>query len=156
MRWTIVFLFATYVTVIYAQTWTGTFTVDSACSTFSCCCVSNQMVITSPASSVLFLNTTLTGVCYGMTSFTGNITYPTGYTITQSLYTITLLITLSSNSSTISITSSAGPSCSSGAVRLVTMVATSTVRSDAIRQYANANKSFILPFFIIIISALKL
>jgi hypothetical protein len=132
MHWTIILLLTTCIITVHSQTWSGTCIVNSTCDTTYCCFLSNQIILTILSSNTLGFNTSLNGALWlGQTSYSNQITYPTGYTSTISVSFITLTFTLSSDSSTLTITSSLVSSCSTKAVREVIVIETTTVHSDA-------------------------
>ena len=132
MRWIIAFFFVTSFVVVQSQTWVGSYTPDSSCNVNQCCCISNKMIITQPASNTISFNTSLAGVCFGQTSYGGDVTYSGGYSISISNSLVTLVITLSSDSNSLTITSSMGSACTVGAVRDATTAAASTVSNPAV------------------------
>ncbi len=173
MCWATIFVTAACFMTVHSQTWNGTFIPDSACNTGTCCCVSSEIIITRPTSSLLAFNGSLNGVCLGRTSFSSTAAYPNGYTVSITISIVTLGITLSNDSNTLTIANSLSSSCTVIAVRqvttvttvtpvttvttvttitpvtavtTVTTVTTSTVRSNAVRQYINIIMLFYLVF----------
>jgi hypothetical protein len=123
--------------------------------------LSNSIALSSPSSSILVFNTSLTGsYCGGYTSYSAQGTYPTGYTSTITILIVTLNVVLSGDSNTLTITSSLGSSCGVTAFREFpivqinsTMVTSTTVHSNAAvaEQYVNILILFILAFLSVII-----
>jgi hypothetical protein len=138
MRWIILLLLTNYVITVHSQTWAGTFTLNSTCDTNTCCCLSNTLQLTAVSSTILAFNTSLAGIlCEGLTSYSGQGTYPTGYTNTISVSIITLTMTLSNDSSMISITSSLGAACNVTGFREDIIVSTTTAASVFTNSSAN-------------------
>jgi hypothetical protein len=156
MHWIIIFLFASFWTAVYSQTWNGTYNVDSTCNVDDCCCLSNQIIITGSTSNSFAFNTSLNGMCLGETSYSGEFADPIGYTVTLTIstvtLTITLTITLSNDSSTLTVTNSLGSSCGVEAIRQGTIVETSTIHSNAVRLYVHIIMLCSLTFFSIVMS----
>jgi hypothetical protein len=109
----------------------------------------------------------LTGtLCLENTYYVGEITYPSGYTTTLTISIITLNVNLSSDSTSLTITSPLGRSCDIQAVRDVSIVETTsitttsvmvtsgtTVHSNAVaEQYINILMLFSLAFLSVVIS----
>jgi hypothetical protein len=99
----------------------------------------------------------LTGsLCQDKTSYAGQLNYPTGYTTTVTISTITLNIVLSGDSNILTITSSLGSSCGAEAFRefpIVETTSTTTIRSNAAvaEQYVNILILFSLAFLSVLI-----
>lgn len=117
MRYTIAIFFLAYFPTALSQTWVGTFTVQPGCDINQCCCLSNQIQITQPTTGKLFFNASLTGYCFGQTSYSGQVDNPNGYSITAGNTLVTLGISLSSDSKNLTITNSMGSSCTTTATR---------------------------------------
>ncbi len=106
---------------IHSQIWNGTFIINSACDTTSCCCLVDSIVFTQPSSDMLSWSTDLSGdLCAGEMLYRSIGPYPTGYTLSSELITgsntTDLTMTLSNDSNMLTITSSS-PSCGATAVR---------------------------------------
>jgi hypothetical protein len=125
MQPTLIFLvMASVIGAAQSQTWTGTYTADSSCSTSVCCCLSGSVVLTSSSTNTYTVNSPVSGVC-SISTFTGTA-YTSGYTgwLIVSMSNDTL--TLSSDSKTITVTNTMSPACSGKGVK-----------SGAIKQHAN-------------------
>jgi hypothetical protein len=107
----------TLLTGAQSQTWTGTFNITPSCDTAHCCCFSGQLVMTQSTSSTLSLTTGLSGLCFGQSTMSITIPYPTGYTSSLGLVDQLLSLTLSSDSNTITITNNLIPQCNENSVR---------------------------------------
>ncbi|CAF4176756.1 unnamed protein product [Adineta steineri] len=73
------FLVASVIGTVQSHTWAGTYIPDSTCSTSACCCLSGQVVVTSASANTYTVNSGTTGVCGGVTTFTGTA-HTDGYT----------------------------------------------------------------------------
>ena len=123
----VLFLLFSVIAVAKSQTWTGTYSAaGSTCSTSACCCFSGTMTISQSSSSTLLVTSGLSGVCSGSSSTSFSVSTPSGYTTTISLGSSSLLLTLSSDSRTITATNSANSACSG-----------SVTKSGTIRQHAS-------------------
>ncbi|CAF1147498.1 unnamed protein product [Rotaria sordida] len=106
--------------IVHAQVWEGNFTADSSCDTSQCCCLSGQIVISHPESASISFYASLTGMCFGLTDYSGTSDYPSGYIISVAIAFITLTIKLSNDSNYIDIDNSLGAACSVHAARDIT------------------------------------
>ena len=121
-------IFLLMVSVIGAarsQSWAGTYTADSSCDTSSCCCMSGQVVVTSSSANVYTVTSGASGQCNGTTTFSGTLS-TSGYTESMVVGTDTDILTLSSDSHTVTVTDSMNPACSGKGVK-----------NGAIKQHAN-------------------
>jgi hypothetical protein len=133
MRWIIIFLFASFWPAVYSQTWIGTYNISSTCDTATCCCITNQVLITPSSQNYFGFNISLAGTCYGLTSYSANVADPNSYTVTTSISIITLTIQLSSDSSTLTISNSYSASCDAVAVREAAIVQTTIVQTASVQ-----------------------
>ncbi len=118
-------LIASMIGAAQSQTWAGTYTADSSCSTSVCCCLSGQVVVTSVSTNIYSVSSGLSGVCNGVSTFSGTA-YTSGYTGTLAVVSNTDTLTLSSDSKTITVTNALYPACSGKGVK-----------SGSIKQHAN-------------------
>lgn len=107
----------TLLTGVQSQIWTGTFNITPSCNTAYCCCFSGQLVMTQPVTSTLSITTGLDGLCFGLSTFSIIIPYPTGYTSSVALISQLLSLTLGSDSNTITITNNLIPQCNGNSIR---------------------------------------
>jgi hypothetical protein len=121
----ILLLIASVIGAAQSQTWTGTYTADSSCSTSSCCCLSGQIVVTSVSTNIYSVSSSVSGICGSATTFSGTA-YTSGYTGTIVVVGNTDTLTLSSDSKTITVTNTLYPVCSGKGVK-----------SGSIKQHAN-------------------
>ncbi|CAF3401182.1 unnamed protein product [Rotaria socialis] len=115
-----------YLVTVYSETWAGTYTVTTTCNVVICCCASDIIVITQEAPTVLILNVSLTGLCFGQTSYNSAVPNPTGYSVDIKLGPFTIEVTLSADSNNLTIINSMQPSCTIQAARTATTSSTST------------------------------
>ncbi|CAF2074161.1 unnamed protein product [Rotaria magnacalcarata] len=137
MFWATLLLSIIYLVTVYSQTWTGTYTVTTTCNVVICCCASDRIVITQQTPTVLILHVSLTGLCFGQTSYNSAVPNPTGYSADITLGIFTLEVTLSADSNKLTITDPMGVSCTTQAAREATtsmssIAYTTIVISDAI------------------------
>ena len=131
MYWILLLLLTNYIITVDSQNWAGTFILDSNCDTNSCCCLSDALQLTPVSSSILAFNASLTGaLCAGQTVYSGQGAYPTGYVNSISVSIIRLLMTLSRDSSMLTLSSSLGAACNTNGVRQ-TMGGSTTVATTA-------------------------
>jgi hypothetical protein len=121
----IVLLVASVIGAAQSQTWAGTYTINSGCSTSSCCCLTGQVTVTSTSTNTYSYSSPVTGICFGATTASGTFT-ASGYTGSATILGQAFTLSLSSNSQTITINNGAYPACSG-----------SGVRSGAIKQHSN-------------------
>lgn len=127
MHWIIFFVLTSYAVTVHSQTWTGVFNIDSSCETESCCCLSNQIVMTRPTTDTISFNVSLAGTfCMGTTSYSGTADYPTEYMISVEVSIITITFELNDESTMLTISSSLGDQCTSYATRVVTSTSSTT------------------------------
>jgi hypothetical protein len=127
-----------------SQTWTGTYTVGSGCSTAICCCLSGQMVVTSSSTNYYTVTVPISGQCGNYTTFSTSATL-TGYTGSVTMLGNPFLLTLSSNSQTITATNTLYSACSGTATK-----------SGAIKQHANIIMLFAIALVGMAMSASKM
>lgn len=108
-----------------SQTWTGTFTADSQCSTSICCCLSGKVTLLNSTSSSYTVGSSLSGVCGGLTLFAGTA-YVSGYSGWIMFGSTNDTLVLSSDSNTITLTNPTTSACSGSATR-----------SSAIKDHVN-------------------
>jgi len=121
----IVLLVASVIGAAQSQTWAGTYTVNSGCSTSACCCLSGQVTVTSIATNTYSFSSPVSGVCLGATTASGNASV-SGYSGSTTILGQAFTLSLSSNSQTITANNVASPQCSGTATK-----------SAAIKQHAN-------------------
>ena len=127
MYWIIFVIFTSYIVTVHSQTWVGAYNLDTSCSTASCCCLSNQIVITRPTTDTIAFNTSLSGaLCMGFMTYDGEGEYPSGYSISISISIVTMTITLSEDSNSLAITSTLGAACSTNGARVAGSSSTTT------------------------------
>jgi len=136
MKSTLIFVLAlSIIGMVQSQTWAGTYKADSSCSTSSCCCLIGQVVVTSSSTNVYAVSSSVSGVCWGLTTFIGTA-YTSGYTGWMLVGGDKVTLALSSDSSTITVTSSVLPICSGKGVK-----------SNGIKQHSNIIVMFVLTLF---------
>ena len=118
-------LVAAVIGVAQSQTWAGTYTADSSCSTSVCCCLSGQVLVTSASTNSYTVTSSLSGVCGSYTTFSGTA-YTSGYTGWMLVVSNNDTLALSSDSRTLTVTNTANSACSGKGVK-----------SGAIKQHAN-------------------
>lgn len=124
---------ATYIFVMMAsiigaaqsQSWAGTYTVNSGCSTSTCCCLSGQVTVASTSTNTYSFSSPVSGACSGATTASGSFT-ASGYTGSATLLSQAFTLSLSSDSKTITATNVGSPACSGTATK-----------SAAIKQHSN-------------------
>ena len=104
---------------VQAQTWVGSYTVDSTmCDRTQCCCFSGTVTLTRPSTSVLSVSSGLSGNQCGNTSvFTYDGVYPSGYMTTLGQYSGAMIVTLSTDSKTITAVNPSNTACNGKAVK---------------------------------------
>jgi hypothetical protein len=146
-------LIASMIGAAQSQNWTGTYTVNSGCSTASCCCLCGQVVVTSSSTYYYTVTSPVSGVCGGATTSSGSF-YAIGYTGLATILGNSLSLTLSSNSQTITATNLNYASCSGSATKSGT--ATVGCTSGAIKQHANIIMLFAIALVGMAMSASKM
>lgn len=140
MQPTLIFLLvASVISTAQSQTWAGTYTADSSCSTSSCCCLTGQVTVTSLSTNTYTVSSSVTGICSGLTTYSSTA-YTNGYTGWIMFGTNNDTLALSSDSKTITVTNSLFPACSGKGVK-----------SGAIKQHVN----LIMLFSIVLIGIMK-
>jgi hypothetical protein len=125
MQQTFIFLLiASVIGVAQSQTWIGSYTADSSCSTSICCCLSGQVMVASSSTNVYSVTSGVSGLC-SASSFTGTA-YTSGYTGWMVVASNNDTLTLSSDSHTITVTNPVTSACSGKGVK-----------SGAIKQHTN-------------------
>ncbi|CAF4264188.1 unnamed protein product, partial [Adineta steineri] len=137
------FLVASVIGTVQSQTWAGTYIADSTCSTSACCCLSGQVVVTSASANTYTVNSGTSGVCGGVTTFTGTA-HTDGYTGWM-VVTDNNTLTLSSDSNTINVISPSNAACSGQGVK-----------SGVIKQHPNIIMLLAICLISMMMSALKL
>ncbi|CAF0951443.1 unnamed protein product [Adineta steineri] len=137
------FLVASVIGTVQSQTWAGTYTPDSTCSTSACCCLSGQVVVTSASANTYTVNSGTNGVCGGVNTFTGTA-HTDGYTGWM-VVTDNNTLTLSSDSNTINVISPSNAACSGQGVK-----------SGVIKQHPNIIMLFTISLISMMMSALKM
>ncbi len=124
----LVFLF---IGSVQSQNWDGTYTHDTSCSTASCCCLSGQVVVTTPSTGSVSFTTGLSATsCGGVPSYTTSMSTPSGYVATLNIGFFALTFTLDSSSSFINVSSiQAGATCNSFLTKSITATTTATSKS---------------------------
>ncbi|CAF1030225.1 unnamed protein product [Adineta steineri] len=102
---------ATVIGAVQSQSWAGTYTPDSSCSTSTCCCLSGQAVVKSLSTNSYTVNSGASGICYGATTFT-SILYTSGYAGSMMVNADNDTLSLSSDSRNITVTNPTHPACS--------------------------------------------
>ncbi|CAF1013619.1 unnamed protein product [Adineta steineri] len=113
-------LMATVIGAAQSQSWAGTYTPDSSCSTSTCCCLSGQAVVTSLSTNSYMVNSGASGVCGGVTTFTG-ILYTSGYVGSMMVNADNDTLSLSSDSRNITVTNPTHSACSGKGYKSGTM-----------------------------------
>jgi hypothetical protein len=138
-------LIASMIGAAQSQNWAGTYTVNSGCSTSSCCCLSGQLVVTSTSTNYYSVNSPVSGVCFGATTYSVSNVYLPGYSGSVTSNGASFTLTLSSNSQTITAVNTQYPSCSGTATK-----------SGAIKQHANIIMLFAITLVGMAMSASKM
>jgi hypothetical protein len=123
----VIFLVFLFIGSVQSQNWLGTYTPDTSCSTASCCCLSGQIVVSTPSTGFSSFTTGLSGgaLCGGYPAYTTNMSTPTGYVATLTISSITLTFTLDSSSSFINVSSTqSGFTCDSFLTKSITATTT--------------------------------
>ena len=136
-------LMASIIGAVQSQTWTGTYTADSSCSTSVCCCLAGQVKVTSISTNTYWVTSSTSGTC-GVMTFTGTA-YTSGYTGWMVVGSDNDTLTLSSDSNTITVTNPVTSACSGKGVK-----------SGAIKQHVNVMILFGLVLIGIILSSSKM
>jgi hypothetical protein len=126
-------LIASVIGAAQAQTWTGTYTVNTGCSTTICCCLSGQFVVTSTSTNYYTMTSPVSGQCNGATTSTVSNVYLSGYTGSAMLSGNYFTYTLSSDSKTITATNVNYTQCSGSATK-----------SGANKQHTNSLMLFVI------------
>ena len=125
MFWSTLFILTLCWTSVHCQNWVGNYTADTSCYMQACCCIGPDIQLTRPSADLIY-RVSLYGQCYGQTSYSTQTTYPTGYTVSITIISFTLTITLSADSNSMIITSSASSFCNENAIRNVIIQITTT------------------------------
>ncbi|CAF0849747.1 unnamed protein product [Adineta steineri] len=112
-------LVATVIGVAQSQSWAGTYTADSSCSTATCCCLSGHILVTSLSGNNYTISSSASGVC-NSTLFTGTL-YTNGYAGSIVMGVDNDTVSLSSDSLTINITDPINSTCSAKGIKSGTM-----------------------------------
>jgi hypothetical protein len=139
----IVLLLASFIGAAQSQTWAGTYTAGSSCSTSVCCCLSGQVVLTSSSTNVYTVTSGVSGVCGSASTFSGTA-YTSGYTGWMLVVGNNDTLTLSSNSQTITVTNPVSSACSG-----------TGTKSGAIKQHANIIMLFAIALIGMVMSVSK-
>ncbi|CAF0828225.1 unnamed protein product [Adineta ricciae] len=106
------FLFlASMLGLVQSQTWAGTYTTDNTCPTSSCCCLSGQVVVASASANTYSVNSPVSGVCSGATTYSGTL-YTSGFAGWMIVISGNNTVTLSSDSKVITVINWSNPLCS--------------------------------------------
>jgi hypothetical protein len=142
---TLIFLFMAFIIgAAQSQSWAGTYTAGSSCSTSACCCLSGQVVVTNSSTNTYTIISSLSGICYGLSTFSGTA-YMSGYTGWITFDGNNDTLTLSSDSRTIIVTNTMNSACSGNGVK-----------SGAIKQHANVIMLFAIALVCVAMSASKM
>ena len=104
-------LLASTLGLVHSQTWPGSYTTDNTCATPSCCCLSGQVVVASASANTYSVNSPVTGVCSGATTFSGTL-YTSGFSGWMIVVSGNNSVTLSSDSKVITVINWSNPLCS--------------------------------------------
>ena len=115
--------------VAHAQTWTGSYTIDSsACDPSLCCCPQGILVLAQPFASVLLVNCPVNGTfCFGQSSLATVAAYPTSYQSIMNVSGLVVEMDLSPDSQVINVTSKVIVPCTATAVKSKPAVSSSSV-----------------------------
>ena len=129
---TLFLLMTTVISAAQSQSWTGTYTPDSSCSTLVCCCLSGQAVVASSSANTYTVNSGASGACGGANSFTGTL-YTSGYVGSMMVGVDNDTVTLSSDSRTVTVTNPRIAACNGMGVK-----------NGAMTQHAHIMTLFVL------------
>jgi hypothetical protein len=116
-----------------AQTWAGTYAVDSTvCNDTQCCCFIGTIIFTHPKPSVLRIISELNGtLCFNLGFILLDLTYPSGFVASFGDGPEGLPIALSADSRTVTIDFPPTPVCNSKALRVSNLPTSTTVATTA-------------------------
>lgn len=97
--------------------WIGTFRMDNACDTRSCCCLTNQVTLSQVTNNQLQITGSVTGVCNGLSTVTLTPSMPTGFQALIQWSTETIRLQLGQDSSYISLVNIQHGLCSTTGLR---------------------------------------
>ncbi len=137
-------LVASIISAVQSQIWAGTYKADSSCNTTICCCLSGQVVLTNSSTNIYTVASSVSGVCGTATAFVGTA-YTSGYTGWLLVASNNDTLTLSSDSTTITVTNTVYPACSGKGVK-----------SGASKQHANIIMLFGIALVGVVMSSSKI
>jgi len=153
--------------MIQSQVWEGGFRTTAGCVQSSCCCPSSDIAVIDTGDTTLALNLTLAGtLCMGMTTlYQPNLPKPDGFSLTMTVSIVTFTVSLNSNSTVLTVSSTLGSQCTVvanriGAVPVMTTqgsnngqaTTTQSQGSSAAQKYVNPSILFYLSFVCLIIN----
>ena len=105
-------------TTATTPSWIGTFRMDNACDTRSCCCLTNQVTLSQAVNNQLQIIGSVTGVCTGLPStVTLTQSIPTGFQALITWSGETIRLQLGQDSSYISLVNIQHGLCSTTGLR---------------------------------------
>jgi hypothetical protein len=120
LRWLILIYFFIFIKGVTSSTpnWIGTFQMDNACDTNTCCCLSNQITLSTTSNNQIQIVGNVTGVC---SDFSSPITLiqsmPTSFRMIVAWSLESIRLQLSRNNYYISFVNIKYPYCSASASR---------------------------------------
>ena len=127
MHYLLVIVLLAQWSVVQSQNWIGVYTLESLCEQATCCCPSNSFTMTRPSQNVLGYSLSLAGQCGGLTSYSGQGSYPANYSFRAPINVTSLTITLSDDSNALTIDSALGELCGDMANRADSSGSTTTM-----------------------------
>jgi hypothetical protein len=105
-------------TISSTPNWIGTFLMDNACDTSTCCCLSNQIILSKTTNNQLQITGSVTGQCNGLSS-TISLTQsiPTSFQTVLTWSGETIRLQLGQDNSYLSFVNTNNAYCSATALR---------------------------------------